>query len=856
MSAWRAWSQAWRTLWQSRPARLPEVRGLAATTAALCLLMSGVARAQQEARPTILDAPGLGPGLTFYLRFESTVVPAAAAGSEYVEPGDAQYVDGVSGNGVAIEAGPVSVPARLNFHREAGTLAFWVRPSWDPRSDKPAGHRVLFGSENFQLTYYVPTRQLLFMTGRTLPVGGFKWDYGVGTGAVADWKPGDWHHVAITWDAHSGRKEIYMDGELAAGGHTEWIRDDPIPEGEWMHLGSREAPGGYDEWLIWDRVLPPEAVALLARRPQDTVSFVAWGGKSGPLANLPRRSTDSLLRFGPVKMPPENTIVEPGATIRVSLPVRNDGQERFSGRVTLTLLDFRGHGRAEEVHELGLGPSEEGEFPAELTAPERGVFKVQAEFGVDGRTFVRDVYSFAAWPRPSGPPDPDSFFGNHVNSWYDGQYLDQAARLGLGWMRGHNMLQATWWTRVEPEPGEFDWTSEFQIDHHRSLAMPMLGQLFGVPYWADRNSSAPRPRSADEYPRGLVPKLEPFREYVRQTVSHYKGSIHHWEIMNEPEVYMFWRGTPEEFAEVCDAAAVAAREADPTCTVMAAGFTSSAWDWHERAAKAGALRHMDAISFHFGCPLTEPEEICDQLREVVDHFRRLGRDYGPGGELPLWNTEGGTDDTTWLRGLDYPGLTPPDRREPLDARLGAIRTVQAEVLMQRLGIVRHFIYLQNAVPEDAGAFRNTSMLEVTNAPRPKLIARVALEEQVRGARCVDDVYDQDNRFWAFVYERPGPSSVVVWWTGSGGRLLCRAFWPGEVTRQVDFMGNERPRGAWDRVSDVPSYVHIDGPADKVLAALRAAEILVYRRPDRHVSASAPHAPDLPDDMAAPGPKQP
>jgi len=145
------------------------------------------------------------------------------------------------------------------------------------------------------------------------------------------------------------------------------------------------------------------------------------------------------------------------------------------------LMDAFGDSTPLPPQTLVLSPRATRRLQIRASASRNGVYKIRAEVAVPGRRFVRDLGGFCVWPAPDHPPDPHSFFGWHVNAWYGGAFIRQAARLGVAWVRAHDMLQATWWYRVQRRPGPFDWEGDTQIRPVREAGLSILGELFGTP---------------------------------------------------------------------------------------------------------------------------------------------------------------------------------------------------------------------------------------------------------------------------------------------------------------------------------------------------------------------------------------
>ncbi|MDI6703409.1 MAG: hypothetical protein QME40_01860 [bacterium] len=52
----------------------------------------------------------------------------------------------------------------------------------------------------------------------------------------------------------------------------------------------------------------------------------------------------------------------------------------------------------------------------------------------------------------------------------------------------------------------------------------------------------------------------------------YKESIKHWEILNEPDITVFWKGTVEKYVELLEATYKTIREICPEGVVISAGL--------------------------------------------------------------------------------------------------------------------------------------------------------------------------------------------------------------------------------------------------------------------------------------------
>lgn len=812
------------TIW-NRPLSASEISRLAVKPEEAARELAGNMESAQPPKP---EAAPLLEQLSFYASLQNSTAPDRSTGTfRNQQKTPAAFASGIVGNGAKL--------ARVDFNSNdvvdpaAGTVSFWFRPGpeWLDRK----GNFHYFRAGHLALTLFPDG--ISFMTGRT-DDGKFHWDYSCGTSSIRSWKPGEWHHFAVTWDRNAQQKAIWLDGELAKMSKTTVFPDRIQPEGEFIFA---EFPGEYDEFAVWTRALAPAEIAKLCGYPElipEGLGLVAEPvERTLPMQYKCRRKlaegTDpaAALKLPLRELSPESTVVKPGEPFHAVIRIENHSLNPVELPLTVTLRNFHMEPVATETVPLRLDANAVTELNRAFTVQKRGIYKVEVAFpGKDGKSCIRDVASFGCWEKRQ-EPDPDSFFGNHVNSWAEGAFLRQAAKLGLNWMRNHNMLQATWWEHAQPKPGPFEWRGDAVLKELRELNMPVLGQLFTTPNWAA--AGGPRPESKG-YNSCFRPDPAAFETYVYETVKRYRGQIRYWEIWNEPDVSMFWKGTPEEFAELVQIAVRAARRADPEAKIMAAGFPTVARVWHRRAAKAGALKNLDILSIHIYAGQQEPEAKLEKIQDALNHFNALLKEYGDGRELPVWDSEGGVESTTFLRGVDFPLIAPEGKRPPQNWRETAIGTVQFEAILQMLGIEKNFMYFQNRIgPDHNEAYSNLSTLDVNNAPKPYLMARAAMQEQLDYTKFFRAIRRENQRFWALVFRHKSDpaQSRVLFWCGPEGKMELRTTWPGGGKR-IDLMGNDLPFDPAGPVpvTEEPAYLALNAAAEDVAHALEKAELAV------------------------------
>jgi hypothetical protein len=751
---------------------------------------------------------GLPRGLRLYMSFEGSTQPAFCTGAADVRFVAGSIAKGRVGCGaVVVGNASVSLPAPGNLHRPHGTLAFWHKPQWQP-TDPSDGPRMLVAATHFQLVWSAPDRLLYFMTGAAKIGAGFFWDYSVAAELPVDWVVDQWHHFALCWDSRTGEKALYLDGRKVGQGKTKWIRGGDSGLDGRITLGSPTAMGCYDEWLIWDRVLSDGEIASLCRDPEAVA-------KSLSTRSSAKSETQPPVQFDLVRLEPERTIVAPGETFRLPTNACNRTSAPLQLDLRLTVVDVFNAVVENRAHSLQLKPAETKPLTFDLLARPNGVFKLRADFEWHKQPFRVDLGGFAVWPKGALGPSADSFFGHHINAWHNGTMIRQAARLGLSWVRGVDMLQATNWTRIQPEPGEPQWTHDFQLAFCKQANLQVLGTFYSTPYWA-ANPPRPKPSGDAGAPIYVKPRMDLFEQYVRRTVERHRGSIRVWEVWNEPNVPMFWNGSPEEYARLAEIACREAKIADPACIVLVGAFGGEMpREWIERCAIAGAFARADGLSFHGYCSTVE--ERCTQIKIALDIARRYSPARSP---LPIWNTEWGIDDTTFLIDADVPGL-PPRRFLPHASFLeGAAMAVQLEAVTLAAGVERSFYYFHNEF-DWPGAYQNLSAIEYTGMPRPKLLARTALEFLTCGTTPYHTIQHTGRcPMTAVVFSRKaGGSLAVAWATGENGLEIK---WPrlADIER-FDLFANPMPQNNRPslQLSQVPIYLRASCSVQELAKAL-------------------------------------
>jgi hypothetical protein len=131
----------------------------------------------------------------------------AGVGGETGTSHGATFTAGKYGQGVQLAPYQnITYPSEGNIKRTEGAVEFWVKPNWDGDDGQ---NYVLFeiGSEWYNRIRVAKDGA----NNLRLIVWDSSTEYGVFTN-VSDWKAGEWHHVAASWQ--NSNLAIYVDGKL------------------------------------------------------------------------------------------------------------------------------------------------------------------------------------------------------------------------------------------------------------------------------------------------------------------------------------------------------------------------------------------------------------------------------------------------------------------------------------------------------------------------------------------------------------------------------------------------------------------------------------------------------------------
>jgi hypothetical protein len=499
-----------------------------------------------------------------------------------------------------------------------------------------------------------------------------------------------------------------------------------------------------------------------------------------PYESLPKQAPRDLAEVTWVRGQSNDSLYFDGETPGLKFKLRTARKEQTRVRLRLRLIDVRQREVAAKSQLVTLDPGQEKELSIEFQPPRRGCYKVALDAGLNEAdlAWVEDLGGFTVVSRKlfDAPRNDKSCFGGHLDGINLAWHLAVGKKLGIQWARCHNMMQWTWWTRIQPDrPDQWIWNDQAQkkVDDAK---LATLGQFLYQPKWA----------------AGTKPgKSEAFARYVFNTVEHYRGSIKHWEVWNEPHFNGFWTGTPEEYAEMLGIAYREAKKADPDCLVLGGGGLDPRNPaWIKRMLAAAGGKSMDGFSLHY----LEP----DLAPEFMPELRRLLGGQGVAG--PIWNSEECVFTTSFFDQIRKNRLEPEARYHFRNACFELVRTYMENLA----GGVQRIFYYEQADPWRFGEFSKPRVSERTPVTatmwdegrmlRPIAAAHAAMALAIEGRTYRTRV--AAGPLQAFIFEGDGGAAAVQYAAfGSFARRetvrlkLPEGKGPGDFT-VIDFMGNE------------------------------------------------------------------
>jgi len=207
------------------------------------------------------------------------------------------------------------------------------------------------------------------------------------------------------------------------------------------------------------------------------------------------------------------------------------------------------------------------------------------------------------------------------------------------------------WNNIEKEKGIFSWDkTDKYVTYAQNHNQKTIATIWPYSNWEQKSCKRKKGRSpfGKRFTKYLSKpcSMENYKTFLLALVDRYDGDgqndmpgltkpIIHWEIMNEPEFRMFFKGTEDEFVEIFNFSSKLIKSKQKDAVIIMAGaagmFPESKKFW--KSALPKIRDHFDIANMHH---ITPPDGKCDKdfwVSEFSELLQTLNIDK------PIWVTE-------------------------------------------------------------------------------------------------------------------------------------------------------------------------------------------------------------------------
>ena len=207
------------------------------------------------------------------------------------------------------------------------------------------------------------------------------------------------------------------------------------------------------------------------------------------------------------------------------------------------------------------------------------------------------------------------------------------------------------WNNIEKEKGIFSWDkADKYVTYAQNHNQKTIATIWPYSNWEQKSCKRKKGRSpfGKRFAKYLSKpcSMENYKKFLLALVDRYDGDgvndmpgltkpIVYWEIMNEPEFRMFFKGTEDEFVEIFNFSSKLIKSKQKDAVIIMAGaagmFPESKKFW--KSALPKIKDHFDIANMHH---ITPPDGKCDKdfwVGEFSELLQSLNIDK------PIWVTE-------------------------------------------------------------------------------------------------------------------------------------------------------------------------------------------------------------------------
>jgi len=207
------------------------------------------------------------------------------------------------------------------------------------------------------------------------------------------------------------------------------------------------------------------------------------------------------------------------------------------------------------------------------------------------------------------------------------------------------------WNKIEKKKGNFSWKeADEYVVYAQKHNQKIIATIWPYSNWDQKSCKRKKARSpfGKHFTKYLSKpcSMENYKNFLLSLIDRYDGDgnndmagltkpILHWEIMNEPEFKMFFRGSEDEFVEIFNFSSKIIKEKQKDSVIIMAGaagmFPENKKFW--KSALPKIKDNFDIANIHH---ISTPEGKCDK-EFWVDEFSKLLNKLNI--NKPIWVTE-------------------------------------------------------------------------------------------------------------------------------------------------------------------------------------------------------------------------
>jgi len=362
-------------------------------------------------------------------------------------------------------------------------------------------------------------------------------------------------------------------------------------------------------------------------------------------------------------------------------------------------------------------------------------------------------------------PVVTSPFGIH------GGESDAMLRLGLPQRRD---VSGFLWKWLERTPGAFQDSGRFEeAAQAHADGLRLCATLGEAPEWAGKG--------------GVPDDLKAWQAYVRRTVAANREAVEWWEVWNEPDLNPVFAAAPQRYADLLAATRAAAPDVK-LVGLCPSSIEAHSFAWAEQVMAGGALKNVDAVSWHPYCHEPPEGPFVAGLQRINDLMEQHG------GRKPLLLTEYGT------AGLSDPSLQIPwdaDGWRRWDPEEQAALLVRQSVLALWQGASR--LYWYKWTEENLQSGPDTFGLltaDTYRTPKPALLALSHMARLLQRAELPPLRLRRPGTQQALRFYGPDGDMAVVWDPLGPSEIRWPRGWSAE-----DLYGNPVWRRPWQAMPE-------------------------------------------------------